>query len=284
VKKDNQDHLGRKILDLIKENEIDINDNEEIIEVSLEKIKPNPAQPRKYFNEKALEELAASIKNHGVIQPIILQPDEKGYVIIAGERRVKASKLAGKSTIPSVVRHYNSLHLQELSILENLQREELTVIEEAMAYSHILEKFNISHNHLAKRLGKSRSYVTNIIGLLKLPSYVIEELYSGNISMGHARILSKINNDKLVHRLLNNTIQNKLNVRELEKLVRDYKNSNGEQKNNKSELSQTNIKKIFENSIDVKVNKNSLIIKYNNEEDMLNSIKKIGLNSKVKND
>ena len=164
--------------------------NEEVIEVNLNELRPNPYQPRKVFNEEALTELSESIKEHGVFQPIIIKRSIKGYEIIAGERRVRASKKAGLTKIPAIIRPFTDEQMMEIALLENLQRENLNVIEEATAYKSMLDKLHLTQEELAKKVGKSRSHITNIIGLLRLPDNVKDLLEENKITMGHARVLS----------------------------------------------------------------------------------------------
>ena len=146
--------------------------NDQIVEINLSELRANPYQPRKNFDEEALNELALSIKEHGVFQPIIVKKSIKGYEIIAGERRFRASKLAGMQTIPAIVKDFSDEEMMQIALLENLQRENLTSIEEAKAYKSIIESMNITQDELAKKVGKSRSHITNILGLLKLPASV----------------------------------------------------------------------------------------------------------------
>ena len=143
--------------------------NEEIVELPIEELRSNPYQPRKNFDDDALQELANSIKEHGVFQPIIAKKSIKGYEIIAGERRVKASQLAGKETIPAIIRDFSDQDMMEIALLENLQRENLNALEEAIAYKKLLEELQLTQEALAKRLGKSRSHITNMLGILTLP-------------------------------------------------------------------------------------------------------------------
>ena len=138
--------------------------NDQIVEIDLSELRANPYQPRKNFDEEALNELASSIKEHGVFQPIIVKKSIKGYEIIAGERRFRASKLAGMQTIPAIVKDFSDEEMMQIALLENLQRENLTSIEEAKAYKSIIESMNITQDELAKKVGKSRSHVTNILG------------------------------------------------------------------------------------------------------------------------
>lgn len=219
----NKDILGRKIIDLIEENRVQIRENEEITEIEISKIRPNPNQPRKTFEVKALKELAQSIEVHGVIQPIIVKPTTDGYLTVAGERRVRASVIAGRNTIPAIVRDYNSIMLAELAILENLQRENLNPIEEAVAYDNIIKSLNITHLELAKKIGKSRSYVTNIIGILGLPESSITLVANKQLSLGHAKVLSKINDDYYVNTLAQKVVESDLSVRKLEEIIKKDK-------------------------------------------------------------
>ncbi len=218
--------LGKGLEELFNNEQIDFNSFEkqiidttpkdEIIEVELDKLRPNPYQPRKVFDEEKLNELASSIKEHGVFQPIIIKKSIKGYEIIAGERRVKASTLAGLTKIPAIVRDFSDEEMMEIALLENLQRENLNSIEEATAYKKLLEKLSITQEELAKRLGKSRSHITNMLGLLHLPEEVKELINENKISMSHARVLSKMDEDEKIIDLANKIVNNNLNVRELE--------------------------------------------------------------------
>ena len=196
---------------------------EEIVEIKLNELRVNPYQPRKIFDEKAIEELSNSIKEHGVIQPIIIKKAIKGYEIIAGERRVRASKKAGLETIPALIRNFTDEQMLEIALLENLQRENLTAIEEALAYETMLEKLKITHEELSKKVGKSRSHITNLLGLLRLPKKVQEMIGSNQISMGHARVLSKLEDDNQILEIANKIIKKGYPVRELERIVDNQK-------------------------------------------------------------
>ena len=193
---------------------------EEIKEINLDELRSNPYQPRKIFDEEALNELAMSIKEHGVFQPIIVKKSIKGYEIIAGERRAKASRIAGKTTIPAIVREFNDSEMMEIALLENLQREDLNAIEEAMAYVKIMEAKNLTHEELAKVLGKSQSYVTNTIGLLRLPEEIKDLVINDKLSMTHARILSKMSDHDTIVNLANRVINDGLSVRDLEEIAK----------------------------------------------------------------
>ncbi len=189
---------------------------DDIKEINLDEIRSNPYQPRKTFNEEALNELATSIKNYGVFQPVIVKKSIKGYDLVAGERRVKASRLAGMKTIPAIIRDFSDDKMREIALLENLQRENLSSIELAWAYKGIIDNLHITQEALADKLGKSRSHVTNTLGLLRLPDKVQSMVLDNELSMGHARVLSKIDENDKIYELANKVVSNNMSVRELE--------------------------------------------------------------------
>ena len=194
---------------------------DEITMVDLSELRSNPYQPRKIFDEQALEELANSIKEHGVFQPIIVKKSIKGYEIIAGERRVKASLMAGLTQIPAIVRDFNDTQMMEIALLENLQRENLTAIEEATAYKKLQETLGLTQEELAKRLGKSRSHITNMLGLLTLPDTIQEDISAKKITMGHARVISKLDDYNQQQELVDKVINEGISVRQLEELAKE---------------------------------------------------------------
>ena len=243
--------------------------NDQIVEIDLSELRANPYQPRKNFDEEALNELASSIKEHGVFQPIIVKKSIKGYEIIAGERRFRASKLAGMQTIPAIVKDFSDEEMMQIALLENLQRENLTSIEEAKAYKSIIESMNITQDELAKKVGKSRSHVTNILGLLKLPASVQDMVLYNELSMGHARVLSKLDDPKTIEDLAQRVITEDLSVRKLESLVYD-----NEEKEVKTKKNTNNEYKYMENFLkeklgtNVKINNNKISIKFSNVQDL----------------
>lgn len=243
--------------------------NDQIVEIDLSELRANPYQPRKNFDEEALNELASSIKEHGVFQPIIVKKSIKGYEIIAGERRFRASKLAGMQTIPAIVKDFSDEEMMQIALLENLQRENLTSIEEAKAYKSIIESMNITQDELAKKVGKSRSHVTNILGLLKLPASVQDMVLYNKLSMGHARVLSKLDDPKTIEDLAQRVITEDLSVRKLESLVYD-----NEEKEVNTKKSSNNEYKYMENFLkeklgtNVKINNNKISIKFSNVQDL----------------
>ena len=190
--------------------------NEEIVEIPLDDLRANPYQPRKRFDDESLKELAESIKNHGVFQPIIVKKSIKGYEIIAGERRCRASRIAGRETIPAIIRSFTDEQMMEIALLENLQRENLSAIEEAVAYRSMLEKLNLTQDELAKKVGKSRSHITNIIGLLRLPKEIQQMIIQEEITMGHARVISKLESEDEMIKLAHQIVEQKLPVRDVE--------------------------------------------------------------------
>ena len=221
--------LGRGLEELFYNEPIDYNKVEEriltetpkeqITKIKLSELRSNPYQPRKIFDENALQELSISIKEHGVFQPIIAKKAIKGYEIIAGERRVKASLLAGLEEIPAIIRDFNDTQMMEIALLENLQRENLNSIEEAMAYKKLQDNLSLTQEELAERLGKSRSHITNMLGLLKLPQEVQNEISNKNLTMGHARVLSKLEDENQIKSLAQKVKDDGLSVRQLEELT-----------------------------------------------------------------
>ena len=247
---------------------------EEIIKVPISELRSNPYQPRKVFDEESLNELASSIKEHGVFQPIIIKKSIKGYEIIAGERRVKASTIAGLKEIPAIVRDFTDNEMMEIALLENLQRENLSAIEEAAAYKNLLDSLNLTQEQLAERLGKSRSHITNMIGLLSLPETTQNLINKKEISMGHARVLSKLKDEVQIQELTDRIISEGLSVRNLEDITSG--NDNFERKNKIVRITAkpVNEYKYLEDSLTeklgtkVKIKSNKLEIKFTNGNDL----------------
>lgn len=193
----------------------------EIVEIKISEIRSNPYQPRKIFDEESLNELASSIKEHGIVQPIIVKKSIKGYELVAGERRTKAAKIAGLETVPAIIKDFDDEQMMEIALIENIQRENLNPIEEAMAYDSILRSSNITQDELAKKFGKSRSYITNSLGLLRLPDDTKKYVEDNKLSMSHARALSKLEDNDQINRLANKIVNENLNVRAIENITRD---------------------------------------------------------------
>ena len=193
--------------------------SEEVVEVNLDELRPNPYQPRINFNEDALKDLADSIKENGVFQPIIVKKSIKGYEIVAGERRTRAAKLAGMKKIPAIIRDFNDEQMMEIALIENIQRENLNPIEEAKAYDMIIKTNDLTQEEVAKKFGKSRSYITNILGLISLPEFVQDQIAKKTISMSHARAISKLSSSVMQIDLTKRIIDENLSVRDLEKIT-----------------------------------------------------------------
>lgn len=215
--------LGTDVNDFIDELEHNYDKNA-VMEISLNEISSNPYQPRTVFDEEKIAELAQSIATHGVFQPIIVKKSSKGYNIVAGERRYRASLSANLASIPAVVVDLNDQQMMEIALIENIQREDLNPIEEANALKTIMEKYQYTQEELGKSLGKSRSHIANMLRLLSLNGKVKEMILTGKLSMGHAKVLIGLE-DEVVDVVVNEVISKKLNVRDTEKLVNDLKNN-----------------------------------------------------------
>ena len=216
--------LGKGLDSMIPEKktkaEIKADADNSLVEVKISEIDPNIGQPRKKFDEDELLELAESIKIHGVIQPIIVTKRGKRYEIIAGERRWRASKLAGLTKIPTVIREYTDKEIMEVSLIENIQRQDLNPIEEAVAFKNLIDEYKMKQDDLAERVSKSRSAITNALRLLKLDDKVKAMLAEGLISTGHARALLAVEDKSKQQILATRIFDEKLSVRETEKLVK----------------------------------------------------------------
>ncbi|KRN58638.1 chromosome partitioning protein ParB [Limosilactobacillus secaliphilus] len=215
--------LGRGIEALFADNNVEEpNVDETVQDLKLNLIRPNPYQPRRVFDKAALKELAKSIEKSGVFQPIIVRQPDKGierYEIIAGERRFRASKLAHQDTIPAIVRDFDDERMMEVAVLENLQREDLTPLEEAQAYQTLMDKLSLTQAQVASRLGKSRPYIANYLRLLGLPKSVKDLLSSKKLSMGQARTLLGLKDKQQLAALAEKAVSQNLTVRQLEELV-----------------------------------------------------------------
>ena len=212
--------LGRGIDALFQESKEEQQPDEQVVELEISEIRPNPYQPRKTFNEEALEELAKSIKKSGVFQPIIVRKSSvKGYEIIAGERRYRASKLAKKKTIPAIIRKFDESQMMEVAVLENLQREDLTPLEEAQAYEMLQKNLGLTQEEVSKRMGKSRPYIANYLRLLTLPSKTKRLLQHGDLSMGQARTLLGLKDKDKIDALAKRVAKEGMPVRKVEALV-----------------------------------------------------------------
>jgi len=214
--------LGRGLNQLFKDNYLfdeEVQDNEVVIDIPIDELKENPYQPRKTFDEQKIDELAQSISEHGVLQPIIVKKSEIGYYLVAGERRLRACKKLGRKTIPGIVRELSDQTMAEVALMENLQREDLSILEEAMAYQTLINKYSITQTEIASRIGKSRSHVTNALRLLNLPKEVQEMIRQGEIEFGHAKVIAGLQDEALIIELANKIKSENLSVRQLEELL-----------------------------------------------------------------
>lgn len=251
--------------------------NEEQIEkIALQKLVVNPFQPRKLFDDEAITELAQSISEHGIIQPIVVRKKGKKYEIVVGERRFRAAKLANLEEIPAIVKDLTEEQMMELAILENLQREDLTPIEEAEAYESLIEKLNFTQEELAKRLGKSRPYITNHLRLLQLPDEVRDLVNSGQLSMGHGRTLLGLKNKRRIPEVANKVIKQSLNVRQLEVYIKQLNEevSRETDKPKKKDIfvqaTETQLREYFGTNVQIRKSKNKgkIEIEFYSEDDL----------------
>ncbi len=213
--------LGRGLGALIPEVEVNDRDRDSIMELELALVHPNPNQPRKEFDQNRLEELASSIREHGIVQPLVVRPRGQHYEIVAGERRWRAAKLAGLGKVPALVREFSEAETMEIALIENLQREDLNPLEEADAYRLLMDRFQLTQEDLARRLGKSRSQVANTLRLLQLGPGARDEVRSGRLSMGHAKVLLGIPDVEKQGRLAVRAASEGLSVRQVEELTRE---------------------------------------------------------------
>ncbi len=267
----NYNKLEEKIMETAEETEVK--------ELPIKDLRVNPYQPRKSFKEESLRELADSIKEHGVFQPIIVKKSIKGYEIVAGERRYRASRLAGKETIPAIIRDFTDEQMMEIAVLENLQREDLNAIEEAFAYDNLMKKLNITQEELAKKIGKSRSYITNMLGLLTLPDKVKELVKEGKISTSHARTLSKLEDKEKIEELANRIVNENINVRDLEETAKETPKKvkqNHIQKNSEYSSLEQDLENFLGTKVRIKNKK--LEINYENDNDLNRILEIINFN------
>lgn len=279
----NRKALGKGLEQLFNSEQLDFNTFEKEIVTStpesdikmipISEIRSNPYQPRIRFDETALKELSESIKIHGILEPIIVKKSIKGYELVAGERRTKASKLAGLETIPAIIKDFNDQEMMEIALLENIQREDLSPIEEAKAYKNFMTKMGMTQEELAVRFGKSRSHITNLLGLLTLPNEVQKDVINGEISMSHARVLSKLEDKEQIMKLTDDVKQNGISVRELEAISRG--NDLPKRKPVKLSKVSTNTRyKVYENVLrdmtgtKVNISSNKITIAFDTDKDL----------------
>ena len=282
----NKKGLGRGIDAIFSEFEAIDENSETVVDLAIDDIRPNPYQPRKTFEEHALNELAHSIEQNGVFQPIIVRESVNGFEIIAGERRYRASKIAKKTTIPAIVRPLSESGMMEIAVLENLQREDLTAIEEAEAYRLLMQKLDLTQERLGERLGKSRAYIANTMRLLQLPRSVQDDIENGVISVGHGKVLAGLKDEELILKFTNIIKEKQISVRELEDLVKQVGTAQAEEdKKTKREVNphleyvESNLKSYFGTKVKLKEKngKGQIIIDYMTMDDLNRLLEKMGL-------
>lgn len=268
--------LGKGLSALIPEISEEI-DKKDIIEIKLENIRPNKNQPRKEFDEVKLKTLCESIKTYGVLQPIVLKPVEDGnYMIIAGERRYRASKMAGKEQIPAVIKDIPIKDIMEIALIENLQREDLNAIEEALAYKNLIESYHATQDEISEVVGKSRPHITNTLRLLKLDNKVIKMIETGEITPGHGKALLSIKESDKQFELAKRIVDEDLSVRVVEDLAKKINENKEIKRKNKKDKdiyildAEERLSNMFGTKVNISVGKKKgkIEIQYNNEEEL----------------
>ncbi|GEL06158.1 ParB/RepB/Spo0J family partition protein [Rummeliibacillus stabekisii] len=266
--------LGKGLGALFQEQ--DLSERDQVTQIAIKDIKANPFQPRKIFNQSALEELAQSIKEHGILQPIIVRKKRVKYEIVVGERRFRAAQLAGLIEVPAVIRELDDAQMMELAILENLQREDLSPIEEAEAYQSLLEALKLTQDQLSQRLGKSRPHIANHIRLLSLPKDIQQYINDGALTMGHGRTLLGLKNKKQIPLVAEKVIKQHLNVRQVEELVQSLNEDVSRETKNKGkkdiflEEKESQLRDYFGTNVLIKKTKNKgkIEIEFFSEDDL----------------
>ena len=273
--------LGRGLSAVIPDISTEI-DKKDIITIDLKNIYPNQDQPRRVFDEEKIKILSESIKNYGVLQPIVLKPDDKGkYMIIAGERRYRASKLARKRDIPAVIKDIPMKDIMEIALIDNLQREELNPIEEALAYRSLIKNYEVTQEEISEAVGKSRPHITNTLRLLNLPKQIMDMIDQGHITAGHGKALLRVTNESLQLELANKVIAEELSVRATEALAKKICEENIKEmpkKTKEKDVFIVDVEEKLRNIFGTKVNiskgkkKGKIEIEYYNEDDLNNIV------------
>ncbi|MDF2960512.1 MAG: Spo0J-like protein ParB-like nuclease domain protein [Paenibacillus sp.] len=244
---------------------LSIGDDDKVVEIPLSQLRPNPYQPRRTFHDESINELAASIKEHGIIQPIIVRSVLKGYEIIAGERRFRASQVCGLATVTAVVKKFSDQQVMEIALIENLQREDLNAMEIAIAYQALIDQFSLTQEELSVKVGKSRSHIANFLRLLQLPDEVKQYVSRGTLSMGHAKAIIGLKDTKTIKALAELAIKEQWSVRELEEEVKrlEEKVENKKTSSTKSKRKdpyinelEENLREMYRTTVKIKHNNN----------------------------
>ncbi|HLQ96463.1 MAG TPA: ParB/RepB/Spo0J family partition protein [Pseudogracilibacillus sp.] len=275
--------LGKGLNALINDIEVDTDENA-IEQISVDECRTNPYQPRKTFDADAIEELKISILEYGIIQPLILRKSIKGYEIIAGERRYRAAKEAGLTHVPAIVREFDDRDMMEVALLENLQREDLTVIEEANAYRNLIDELGVTQDDLSQKLGKSRSHIANTMRLLSLPENLIQYINSGELTMGHGRAILGLKKKENMDELIEKVRREHLNVRQVEQLIQQI--NEGKRKPKKKEKTkdpyiqeeESKLTERFSSNVSIKKQKNKgkIEIEFYNDTDLNRLLELLG--------
>ena len=242
-------------------NDFEMDDEQSIEQIPIDECRTNPYQPRKTFDADAIEELKISIMEYGIIQPLIVRKSIKGFEIVAGERRFRAAKEAGLTEIPAIVKNYDDRKMMEIALLENLQREDLTVIEEANAYKNLIDELHLTQEELSNKIGKSRSHIANTVRLLSLPEDIIVCISNGELSMGHGRALLGLKNKNQLHDLVKKIKKNHLNVRQVEQMIAELNKRKPKKKRNEKQKDifiqqyETKLRDLLGTNVKIKKNK-----------------------------
>lgn len=259
-------------IDEFEKSIVETTSKEDVVQINLSELRSNPYQPRKVFDAEKLDELTASIKEYGIIEPIIVKKSIKGYEIVAGERRSLAARKAGLDTIPAIVREFSDEEMMSIAILENVQREDLNIIEEANAYKNMIEVMHLTQDELAKKVGKSRSHITNILGILSLPKIVQDKVMSNEISMGHARALSKLEDENQIFDMTDAVIKSNMSVRQLEDTISvgEFAKKNVVNRKEVKDPKHLQVQRVMREKIGtlVKVNNKNIVIPFDSDKDL----------------
>lgn len=247
-------------------------------EVSVDDVRPNPYQPRKTFDEGRLQELADSIRQHGVFTPILVKRSLGGYELIAGERRLRACRLAGIKKIPAIEMEFDDQQMMEIALLENIQREDLNAIEEAKAYEKLIQKVGYTQEELARRIGKSREHVANMMRLLKLPARLQQHVTAHELSMGHVRALLSLEDEALMEEVAQKAIREQMSVRAVEKLVKDMVQPKPKKKEKARDIHMEAVEHRLQERFQttVKVANGQIVIRYDGDDDLNRILEMIG--------
>lgn len=288
AKKENNARLGKglsaifgedvsNVLEDIQQGKSEVHEDSKF-EVDVKDVKPNPYQPRKHFDDDKIQELADSIKLHGVFTPILVKRAVKGYELITGERRLRASKLAGLKRIPAILMDFDDQQMMEIALLENIQREDLNAIEEAQGYEKLIKKLGYKQEELAHRIGKSREHVANMLRLLKLPASVQQHVVNNELSMGHVRALLSLKDPKLMEEVAQKAIQLHLSVRAVETLVKNMNEPKREPVKKERDVNLDQVEKRLQSRFGtkVKIDEKQIVIKYHGNDDLNRVLEMIG--------